>query len=286
MTHHPSHPPLRDLDAIRCDAYLSLAHLTIHLSVHLSIFYLLRSCRCLLQEVPTSWGRSSRWWTSCSHLSWRGWPLRCHTTKVKNRTPLLLLLYGSCQQPIICCCHPSYHVMLSAANDSLHSLIHSFIRSNCSAGFEVRCPTYPHLLRWFEAMDTRPAYQGIKSDYYSHCHDLPPQIGRCYSLPQAEQYRRRIDGDDWDYRKTPTDCFEPMLPRDERIAQEEVVREVLRNHEAIVRFSLRAGHSNGMIVLKGPGVSAPLAGTYYCSCLCILCCSSSTLHHVLLLKLT
>ena len=128
-----------------------------------------------------------------------------------------------------------------------------------SPGFEVRSPTYPHLLRWFVAMDTRPSYQGIKSDYYTHCHDLPPQIGHCYSLPQAEPYRRRIDGDDWDVSKAPKDCFEPMLPLDERMATEEVIREVLRNHEAIVRFSLRAGYSNGM-VLKGPGVSAPLAG--------------------------
>ena len=34
-------------------------------------------------------------------------------------------------------------------------------------GFEVRCNRYPHLLKWYEAMDSRPAYQGIKSDYVS-----------------------------------------------------------------------------------------------------------------------
>lgn len=173
------------------------------------------------------------------------------------------------------------------------ALVNEFVRSCCPQGFEVRSPTYPHLLRWFEAMDTRPAYQGIKSDYYSHCHDLPPQIGHCYSLPQAEKYRRRIDGDDWDYSKQPVDCFEPMLPWDERIAQEEVIREVLRNHEAIVRFSLRAGHSNGGIVLKGPGVSAPLAGTLLQCCSCMhpvhhyhCMCGSTDNNRMFLLKLT
>ena len=26
-------------------------------------------------------------------------------------------------------------------------------------------------------MEARPAYLGFKSDYYTHCHDLPPQLG-------------------------------------------------------------------------------------------------------------
>ena len=40
----------------------------------------------------------------------------------------------------------------------------------------MRCDSYPNLLRWYEAMDERPSYRGIKSDYYTHCHDLPPQV--------------------------------------------------------------------------------------------------------------
>ena len=34
-------------------------------------------------------------------------------------------------------------------------------------GFESRSPRFPALLKWYEAMDGRPAYQGIKSDYVS-----------------------------------------------------------------------------------------------------------------------
>jgi hypothetical protein len=26
-------------------------------------------------------------------------------------------------------------------------------------------------------METRPTFLGLKSDYYTHCHDLPPQLG-------------------------------------------------------------------------------------------------------------
>lgn len=33
-------------------------------------------------------------------------------------------------------------------------------------GFESRTTKYPNLLQWYEAMDSRPAYRGIKSDYY------------------------------------------------------------------------------------------------------------------------
>lgn len=31
--------------------------------------------------------------------------------------------------------------------------------------------------RWFNALEERSTYMGTKSDYYTHCHDLPPQLG-------------------------------------------------------------------------------------------------------------
>ena len=40
---------------------------------------------------------------------------------------------------------------------------------------------WPNLERWFNAMEQRPAYLAFKSDYYTHCHDLPPQLGGCVS---------------------------------------------------------------------------------------------------------
>jgi hypothetical protein len=45
-------------------------------------------------------------------------------------------------------------------------------------GFYVRgTGRWPNLERWFAALETRPTYMGTKSDYYTHCHDLPPQLG-------------------------------------------------------------------------------------------------------------
>lgn len=34
-------------------------------------------------------------------------------------------------------------------------------------GYECRHERFPHLLKWYEAMDSRLAYRGIKSDYVS-----------------------------------------------------------------------------------------------------------------------
>ena len=72
-------------------------------------------------------------------------------------------------------------------------------------------------------MDERPSYRGIKSDYYTHCHDLPPQIGRCLFLPEAEPFTAEIDGGAWSVTMVSRNntlvqgtcssilCFQPFL---------------------------------------------------------------------------
>ena len=48
-------------------------------------------------------------------------------------------------------------------------------------GFTLRGnPELPNLTRWFEALETRDTYLGTQSDFHTHCHDLPPQMGGCY----------------------------------------------------------------------------------------------------------
>jgi len=43
-------------------------------------------------------------------------------------------------------------------------------------------------------MSKRDSWRGIESDYYTHAHDLPPQIGTCYSHPEAAEFQKAIDG--------------------------------------------------------------------------------------------
>ncbi len=51
-------------------------------------------------------------------------------------------------------------------------------------GFVVRGEgRWPNIESWFEAMEQRPAYLGTRSDYFTHVHDLPPQLGGAQRCP-------------------------------------------------------------------------------------------------------
>ena len=57
----------------------------------------------------------------------------------------------------------------------------------------------PRLSAWFDAMETRPTYRGTQSDFHTHVHDLPPQMGGCYSngTPEALANQEKVDRGDW-----------------------------------------------------------------------------------------
>lgn len=100
-------------------------------------------------------------------------------------------------------------------------------------GFLVRDERYPHLLKWYEAMDGRPAYRGIKSDYYTHCHDLPPQVGKCYAAAAAAPYAAEIDGGAWSLTAAGAASLEPMLPADSAEARRDAARQCIANHAKV-----------------------------------------------------
>ena len=50
---------------------------------------------------------------------------------------------------------------------------------------------FPHLANWFAALETRPVYLGTQSDFHTHVHDLPPQMGGCYENGTAVQKEYR-----------------------------------------------------------------------------------------------
>ena len=57
----------------------------------------------------------------------------------------------------------------------------------------------PRLSDWFDAMESRPTYRGTQSDFHTHVHDLPPQMGGCYSNgePQTLIKQERVDRGSW-----------------------------------------------------------------------------------------
>jgi len=57
----------------------------------------------------------------------------------------------------------------------------------------------PHLQSWFEAMENRSTYRGTQSDFHTHAHDLPPQMGGCWSNsdPQTAFNQTKVDQGPW-----------------------------------------------------------------------------------------
>jgi glutathione S-transferase len=57
----------------------------------------------------------------------------------------------------------------------------------------------PSLNAWFAAMESRPTYRGTQSDFHTHVHDLPPQMGGCWENgePQMLLNKTLVDHGPW-----------------------------------------------------------------------------------------
>lgn len=57
----------------------------------------------------------------------------------------------------------------------------------------------PRLADWFAGMESRPTYRGTQSDFHTHVHDLPPQMGGCWENgePQMLLNKAQVDQGPW-----------------------------------------------------------------------------------------
>jgi glutathione S-transferase len=57
----------------------------------------------------------------------------------------------------------------------------------------------PRFAAWFGAMESRSTYRGTQSDFHTHVHDLPPQMGGCWENgePQMLSNKARVDNGPW-----------------------------------------------------------------------------------------
>ncbi len=57
----------------------------------------------------------------------------------------------------------------------------------------------PRLAAWFDALESRATYRGTQSDFHTHVHDLPPQMGGCYANGESQTRinQTRVDCGDW-----------------------------------------------------------------------------------------
>ena len=120
---------------------------------------------------------------------------------------------------------------------------------------------WPRIEAWFLAMEGRPSYRHIQSDFYTHVNDLPPQIGRCQAVPEAQRLADEIDGADGTSWRLPLPDddgtrLEPLdglgLPDD--AARREAAERLLHNRAAVAKFASRGLGRPGF-----PAVSAELS---------------------------
>ena len=128
-------------------------------------------------------------------------------------------------------------------------------------GFLVRRnDEWPRVEEWFLAMEGLDSYRHIQSDFYTHVHDLPPQVGGCRPIAGSEKYADAIDGADgsWSLPLPEDDgsLLEPLsgLAQPEDAARREAAERLTANHDAIVRFAARGVSAPGF-----PSVGADLS---------------------------
>jgi len=90
----------------------------------------------------------------------------------------------------------------------------------------------PRFADWFAAMETRPTYRGTQSDFHTHVHDLPPQMGGCYENgePQMLLNKARVDNGPW------AGLPDVMYPEPE-ISRAEALHRVIKHQRNIVRVN-------------------------------------------------
>ena len=137
-------------------------------------------------------------------------------------------------------------------------------------GFQMRVldgasTSYPALNKWFKAMESLDSYRLTKSDYYTHCWDLPPQLGGCVFEDSGLPYENAINGErsldgsqgSWELPLQPHNGgVEPDWDwcNDKDIALREAVERLSENHVNIVNFASRGAGKKGV-----PPVSAVLS---------------------------
>ena len=90
----------------------------------------------------------------------------------------------------------------------------------------------PRLSDWFAAMESRPTYRGTQSDFHTHVHDLPPQMGGCWENgePQMQMNKARVDQGPWDELPDAT-YLEPENSR------AEALHRVIKHRANIIRVN-------------------------------------------------
>jgi glutathione S-transferase len=87
----------------------------------------------------------------------------------------------------------------------------------------------PRLSDWFDAMESRDTYRGTQSDFHTHSHDLPPQMGGCWANQekQTQINQNKVDNGSW------LELPDVTYPEPETSRQEALQRVIKHRHNII-----------------------------------------------------
>ena len=99
----------------------------------------------------------------------------------------------------------------------------------------------PQLSAWFDGMESRLTYRGTQSDFHTHAHDLPPQMGGCWEngSPQMLLNKKRVDEGPWLGLPDVT-YTEPETSR------AEAVQRVVKHRHNIMRVNPLSGYDEAL----------------------------------------
>jgi glutathione S-transferase len=98
-------------------------------------------------------------------------------------------------------------------------------------GYSLR-EANPRLSDWFDGLESRSTYRGTQSDFHTHVHDLPPQMGGCYEngTPEARRHQQQVDQGPW------LGLPDVRYPEPES-SRAEALQRVLRHRANIIRVN-------------------------------------------------
>jgi glutathione S-transferase len=97
-------------------------------------------------------------------------------------------------------------------------------------GYSLRAN--PGFSAWFDAMESRPTYRGTQSDFHTHVHDLPPQMGGCWENTEAQTRLNQAQVDRGPWQGLPDVTY----PEPET-ARAEALQRVIQHRHNIIRVN-------------------------------------------------
>ena len=90
----------------------------------------------------------------------------------------------------------------------------------------------PRLSDWFDGLESRSTYRGTQSDFHTHVHDLPPQMGGCWAnnTSQTELNQIRVDRGSW------FELPDATYPEPQN-SYSEALRRVLKHRRNLIRVN-------------------------------------------------